>query len=289
MLFKNFVDDFLQVSADNGNSPGELAQKQMAIYNHLVPFFGDMDMEALGIPEVRAYKKEKLAEGYAPKTINNHLIIFSRFLSTAREERKLRAPKFSVSRIAIASEEARYLSDTEIKRFLSAARLLEEEGTHWAAMVAVAMNTGLRIGELLALDWKQVNLQARKLSVTASLCRQTGERKTVKNGQSRDVAINKTAAVALVGLPHRQGRVFDVTYSQAYVAINRIANAAKLDDVGWHTLRHSFASLLAVEGVPLFTISRLLGHKSMRMTERYAHLNDEKNKDAVAVLAAVMG
>jgi site-specific recombinase XerD len=80
-----------------------------------------------------------------------------------------------------------------------------------------------------------------------------------------------------------------VSYSAAYDAITRISAKAGLDGVGWHTLRHTFASLLVLEGVPLFTVSRLLGHSSIRITERYTHLNDEKNKDAVASLAIAMG
>ncbi|HST79335.1 MAG TPA: tyrosine-type recombinase/integrase, partial [Verrucomicrobiae bacterium] len=59
--------------------------------------------------------------------------------------------------------------------------------------------------------------------------------------------------------------------------------------VGWHTLRHTFASLLVMESIPLLTVSRLLGHSSTRITERYAHLLREKQQDAMATLAFALG
>jgi integrase len=286
MKFVQFQDTFFEVSTARKNSAGELAQKRMALENHLTPFFGNLSLEAIGMPEIRRYIKEKLAEGYADKTVNNHLIVLSRYLAVARDERVLDAPRFKIEAIPLEFAEARYLDAGECRRLLAASA---QDDATYNALVIVALNTGMRIGELLALDWKAVDLRGRKVAVLKSYCRASGKLKAPKNGKRRDVFLNPQAAAALVALKHRDGFVFDCSYSAAYDAMERISKRANLAEVGWHTLRHTFASLLVLEGVPLFTVSRLLGHSSIRITERYAHLNDEKNKDAVACLAVAMG
>jgi integrase len=286
MQFDNFMDTFFTVCAQRKNSPGELAQKRMALANHLLPFFGPFDMDAIGTKEVREYVMAKLADGYADKTVNNHLLVLSRYLTVARDERVLSAPKIKIESIPVQWSEARYLAAPEI-RILS--MVAGHAAPEYANLVALALNTGMRIGELLALSWADIDLAAKKIRVRKSLCRVSGMLKPPKNNKQRDVFLNDAAMAALQGVDHRVGTVFDVSYSAAYDALNRIAQKAGLDGVGWHTLRHTFASLLVLEGVPLFTVSRLLGHSSIRITERYAHLSDDKNKDAVAMLALAMG
>lgn len=286
MQFNEFTNTFFTICAARKNSAGEIAQKSMALKNHLLPYFGHMSLDAIGTKEIRDYTMAKLAAGYADKTVNNHLLVLSRYLAVAREERALDAPKVKIEAIPLQWSEARYLTASEIQTLL---RVAGHSFPEYARLIVVALNTGMRIGELLALSWQDIDLAAKKIRVRKSLCRASGELKAPKNGKQRDIFLNDAAVVALVAIPHRVGTVFDISYSAAYDAITAIAAKAGLDGVAWHTLRHTFASLLVLEGVPLFTVGRLLGHSSVRITERYAHLNDEKNKDAVACLAMAMG
>lgn len=286
MLFKDFSDRFLSICADNGNSAGELNQKHMSLKNHLVPFFGAMELDAIGIPEVRAYSKAKLSDGLAAKTINNHLLVLSRFFTIAREERLLAAPPFTVKTLPIDFTEARYLESGEVARLISAAR--NDADPKWATLILLGLHTGMRIGEMLALDWADVNLFSKTINVKHSLCRKSGI-KTTKNKKTRNVTLTSQAHEALMSMPNKAGRVFNCVYETAYVAINRIADRAGLPDVGWHTLRHTFASILVMESVPLLTVSRLLGHSGTRITERYAHLTREKQTDAMDVLSVALG
>ncbi len=288
MIFKDFHDSFMSICADNNNSAGELNQKAMALRNHLLPFFGAMGMETIGIPEIRAYGKQKLSEELSAKTINNHLLVLSRYLSTAREERLLVAPKFPIKSLPVEYSEARFLDRAEAARLLVAAR--GEPDPKWALAMTIAMHTGLRIGELLALDWADIDLFSSRIYVRHSLCRRAGIKKP-KNNKSREASLTPQALEAFIKLQRVKsyGRVFDFAYETAYVAINRIAARAGIEDCGWHTLRHTFASHLVMESVPLLVVSRLLGHSSVRITERYAHLLREKQVDAMATLAAALG
>jgi integrase len=204
----------------------------------------------------------------------------------AREERVLTTPKFPIKSLPLKHTESRFLTPSEVRRILEAARV--DSNPVWTILIIVALNTGMRIGELLALDWMDIDLKARRLTVRHSLCRRSGI-KAPKNGKTREVELTDAAHDALSILECKSGRVFDFAYETAYVAINRIADKAGLPDVGWHTMRHTFASLLVMESVPLLTVSRLLGHSSVRITERYAHLLREKQQDAMATLAMALG
>lgn len=285
MQFDKFLDTFLGVCAARKNSAGEMAQKRMALENHLIPYFDKMPMGSITAKHVRAYVASKLVDGYADKTVNNHLLVLNRYLNVARDEEIFTGPKVKIEQIPLEWSEARYLTSGEIKRLLRAS-IHDHAEIH--NMIILALNTGLRVGEILALSWADIDLSGKKIRVRKSLCRSTGLLKAPKNGKQRDIFLNPAAMACLVSIEHRVGRVFAVSYSSAYDAFVRISGKAGLEAIGWHTLRHTFASLLVLEGVPLFTVSRLLGHSSIRITERYAHLNDEKNKDAVACLAVAM-
>ena len=111
-----------------------------------------------------------------------------------------------------------------------------------------------------------------------------------KNGEKRALPINETLLAALHRLPRRLdtpyvfpgrngGRLTNI--NQGFLAARK---RAELDDVTLHTFRHTFASHLVMAGVDLMTVKELLGHKSIKMTERYSHLSPNHKAKAVKVL-----
>ena len=133
--------------------------------------------------------------------------------------------------------------------------------------MVIALNTGLRLGELLGLNWIYVDLSRGVIRLEIT-----------KSGRRREVPLNGDSYQALVSLtPKAEGRVFQTAYNNA-VAI------AKLDDVNFHTLRHTFASWAVMRGVSLKELQELLGHSSLAMTMRYAHLAPEHLRAAVSRL-----
>ena len=156
-------------------------------------------------------------------------------------------------------------------------------------MIAVALNTGLRIGELIALHWSDVDLVKGRLRVSRNDWE--GTLGTPKSGKNRDVPLNLAAQKALMALPTRDfARVFTDNqgtprkYRQSNYALERICKRAGLAPIQWHALRHTFASHLVMKGVPLKAVQELLGHGTQAMTERYAHLSPDMRRNAVAVL-----
>jgi integrase len=151
-------------------------------------------------------------------------------------------------------------------------------GDHLAPVVLLAINTGLRRGELLALEWNDINLDARMLTV---------RRENAKSGKQRHVPLNVEAMNALTQWAAQgacSGSVFKVSSIKS--AWCTLLTSAGIADFRFHDLRHHFASRLVMAGVDLNTVRELLGHADLSMTLRYAHLAPEHLAAAVERLAA---
>ncbi len=146
--------------------------------------------------------------------------------------------------------------------------------------VLISLNTGLRRGELLALCWNDINLRLAVLSVQAT---------SAKSGQTRHVPLNAESVEALKRWREQNpdatplDKVFAVSTS-FQTAWSGILKAAGIQRFRWHDLRHHFASRLVQADVNLNTVRELLGHGSLAMTLRYAHLGPDQKRQAVALL-----
>jgi integrase len=155
--------------------------------------------------------------------------------------------------------------------------LLPHFGDHLTPAVLLSMNTGLRRGEVLKLRWTSVDFNRRLLTV---------EGRNAKNRQTRHVPLNEEAVNTLRRWREQSGpgaRVFDVAtgFRGAWV---KLLKRARISQFRWHDLRHHFASRLVQRGVPLNTVRDLLGHSSVAMSLRYAHLAPDQRREAVAKL-----
>ena len=153
----------------------------------------------------------------------------------------------------------RYLSPTEFKAALEAA-------PDWMrSPMALAAFTGMRRGEILGLCWKDVDLANSRVYLTET-----------KNGTLRVLTMNQLAVQVLNSLPVGEPAqlVFpDVDAARLSVYTRRVFASVGIEDASFHSLRHTAASWLVMEGVDLYAVGRILGHKTPRMTQRYAHLS----------------
>ncbi len=168
------------------------------------------------------------------------------------------------------------------------ALLIEHALPQWKTMILIALRTGLRIGELRGLQWGDVNLSTRSIRVARTDPGVRGmEANSPKSGKGRTVPMTPDAFRCLSEMFDKQGAKAWVwpagewrgkkrhrprSQSGCFQAIADAAKRAGLQDVGWHTLRHSYASGLVMRGKQLKAIQELLGHASIRQTEVYAHL-----------------
>jgi integrase len=153
----------------------------------------------------------------------------------------------------------RYLSPTEFKAALEAA-------PDWMrGPMALAAFTGMRRGEILGLCWKDVDLDGQRVYLPET-----------KNGTLRVLTLNQLAMQVLQHYPAGQPdeRVFpNVDAARLSVYTRRVFASVGIQDASFHSLRHTAASWLVMEGVDLYTVGKILGHKTPRMTQRYAHLS----------------
>jgi integrase len=158
-------------------------------------------------------------------------------------------------------------------------RLIEGCRGSFRALVIVALHTGMRKGELLNLTWANADLDQGFIHIGAT-----------KNGEVRSIPMNETVWTVFSNLRKEnntswvfhdeQGQPFRDTHKKFLWACKR----AKIQDFRFHDLRHTFASWLVMDGVPLGTVSHLLGHKSILMTMRYSHLSPEHRMGALRSL-----
>lgn len=183
----------------------------------------------------------------------------------------------------------RFLSEDEFARLGSMLTSLEEEeGAFVIAAVRLLLLTGARLNEILTLSWSWVDLERKLLLLPDS-----------KTGQ-KAIRLNDAAVDVLKALPRLKSspHVFPGRKAGEHIVNlqkpwRRIREAAGLEDVRLHDLRHSFASVAAASGASLQMIGKLLGHTRPQTTARYAHLADdptrELNDKVGQVIARVTG
>lgn len=225
------------------------------------------------VAAIEAYKSKRAAT-VSPASINRELSCLSNMFRRAIDWKLAEAnPVLGVRRFKERNVRVRYLSTDE------ETKLLGECARHLRPIVVLAIHTGMRRGELLSLRWDDVDLDNRLVHV-----------EDTKNGKRRDIPLNRIALQTLRRHPHhiRSEFVFCNLQGHPYKSVRTGFSAAcrraKVQGVVFHTLRHTFASRLVVGGVDLVTLKELLGHSSLDMVLRYAHLSPEHGRKAVEVL-----
>lgn len=280
--FGTFAEEFMETYVVTNNKPSTISDKRMILSRHLVPFFGRMRLDAIGIRDLERFKARQLKKGYKAKTVNNHLTVLRKALVCAWEWEVITGiPR--VKWLKTAEPEFDFFVREESDRLLAAADGMA------LAMIATGVKAGLRRGELLALRWQDVDLRADKILVRQAVWK--GRIGTPKGGKSREVAISPGLRNVLVGHRHLRGAyVFCnedgsmFTADQVKRFVPDACRRAGLRHAMWHVLRHSFASQLVMAGVPLKAVQELLGHTTIDVTMRYAHLAPSIKVDAVARL-----
>jgi integrase len=296
---QEFARSYLEISAVK-NKPSSVKAKESLLRMQILPRVGHLKLDQVTYAVIEDLKVElaktpnanlECANETRPKdkipvlsqkTINNCLTVLRRMLSIARK-RGLIAAVPEVEWLRPPKPDFDFLTFEESQRLLDAA-----EG-EWRTMMLVALRTGLRFGELLALRWQDVDLVAGRVLVRQNIV--GGIVGSPKSGHAREIPLGEEVLKALKAHRHLRGQlvfctmngeVFTVGEPRYWLA--RVCRKAGLREIGWHTLRHTFASHLAMRGAPLKAIQELLGHATIQMTMRYAHLAPEVARDAVRLL-----
>jgi integrase len=281
-LFAEYVKQFTSDYVKCTNKPSEVQTKADIFRVHLLPAFGHLRLDEINARRIDGFTSAQYDKKYNPKTINNQLACLRRALVIAKRWGLLRDLP-CITALKTADPEIDFFSFEEVERLLRNARAEDR------AMVVVAVRTGMRLGELRGLRWGDLDLKAGRLVVRQSLTRQ--QFGTPKSGRSREIPLSTDTVKALQAHRHLRGELVfcredgkPLGKDQCNEILWRCCRLAGVRKVGWHLLRHTFASHLAMRGVSLRAIQMLLGHSTVQMTERYAHLSPDVRRDAVELL-----
>lgn len=207
-------------------------------------------------------------------TVNRELAQFGAMNKRARELWDVKASPARAAKHGLpeASPRTRYLD-----RASEAERLIGTCAEHLRPVVVAALATGLRRGNLLGLDWSQVDMRARLITV------QVKDRRPGGKVLSIPIIPHLLAELAAIK-GRRKGRVFK-RYGKPIDSIKTAFNAAcrraKIKDFRFHDLRHTAASWMVQAGVPLDLVQKILGHAEIRTTQRYAHRQADAVRQAM--------
>lgn len=234
----------------------------------------------------RRKTRDKIIAGNKPATINRLTATLKHMMTKAVEWELVEEEALKKIRRVKQLEEnngrLRFLTHEECQRLTKCCNILLRP------IVVTALNTGLRKDNILSLEWdKNVDLNHGFIFVTQT-----------KNGKRLEIPLNQTMRDILTdlyrGTKERPRRVdipfvfYDPSTGKRYQDVKRsfatACRKAEIKDFTFHDLRHTFASHLVMAGVDLATVSKLLGHKDIKMTLRYAHLAPSHMLNAVNML-----
>ena len=288
---KEFVTRFIDGHArSNRQKPSGIAAKEMILRVHLVPKLGDRKLDAIKSEDVQCLKRDLQAK--APKTVNNILAVLSVLLKKAVEWEVIKRMPCSVNLLPVPKGSAEFHDFDEYERLIEAGRILDPR-TH--LIVLLGGDAGMRCGEIMALEWSDVDLVKRQICIRRSDW--NGHVTTPKGGRFRHVPLTRRLAGALGQHRHlRSARVVcqdgagkPLTRQMVQTRAKRAARKAGLSNHGVHILRHTFCSHLAMRGAPARAIQELAGHKDLSMTQRYMHLSPAALDAAIRLLEQPAG
>lgn len=282
--FEDFANRWFETYVSTNAKPSTQRSYRRLLDAGLIPAFGGLDLAAITNPLIEEFKAERLRAGNSAKTINGYLIVLRRCLVAAYEREYVpKVPRVQWMKESPPSFD--FLTSAESGRLL--AHATDRRGR---PLILCALRTGMRAGELIGLRWEDVNLEKRILTVRRSIVR--GFVSSPKTNRIRHVPISVDLEEELRKIRSDQGYVFGyaaerpLSYKAALKLLRRAGKQAGMRRLGLHTLRHTFASQLAAEGIPLLAIQMLLGHSTIEMTQRYAHLAPNFFTGVVNVLSA---
>ena len=245
----------------------------------------------IDLAELRDIRKALEREGLSPQTVKHILGVFSRTLNWASAPEQQLIPAAEAARLKIKmpkvdnAKKTEFLTDDQLRKYLAA--LDAEKDQSAAALLRLALYTGMRRGALLGLQWSDLDFERGFITLRDEFA---------KNNETVRIPMNEAARAVLLGVERAAspfvfpGRKGEKRYDFRRMS-RRVRDKAGLppDFRPLHGLRHSFASRIASSGeVDMYRLQALMTHKTPKMTQRYAHLSDEAMRKAAMVAAAVM-
>jgi len=277
VLFEDHAREFLKLYSKQNKRSWKRDEISLG---HLIEFFKGKFLSEITSETIEKYRANRRADGVSPATINRELACLKTCFSKAVEwEKTDRNPARTVKKFRESNGKERILTADESRRLLAAS------SPSLRPVLIVALNSGMRRGEILSLRRQDVDFVKGFILIGDS-----------KSGKSRKVPMNGPVFEALkekIGNgggeyvfenPETRTRVLDV--KTAFLGACRRAG---IKGVRFHDLRHTAASRMIELGIDLVTVSKILGHSTIQMTMRYCHPTEQNMRQAVGKLGEYFG
>ncbi|PHS59184.1 MAG: integrase [Sulfurimonas sp.] len=251
---------------------------------HISPSFGIKDIKKITVEDIQKLQAKKIKE-FSPKTVNTIIGELSTVFNHAVSKGIITLnPTTKVKKLKVDNARERYLTKKEIELLLE--YLKDDEQAY--LFVLLALTTGARVGALTKLTTRDINFENKTIQIldekndekyTTFLCNEKLEYLLKARTKNRrlDTAI----------LAENKANLYEQIKDKVSKILNNLFNDEVKNPkhrVVIHTLRHTFASHLAINGTPIFTIQKLLNHKDINMTLRYAKLAPDSGRDSIKAL-----
>ena len=282
--FEDFADEYyeLHCKVNNKKSFGTADKHNIKC---LKSYFSGHYLQDITQHKVQSFKSERAktvrtlesgkTKSISPTTVNRQLTCLKSIFNKAIAWNKFTGtnPVKGIKLFKENNARLRFLEKEEITKLLSNCI------PSLKPIVIVALNTGMRKGEIMGLKWRDIDFKRGIVHL-----------QNTKNGEKREIPINETVINALIGVrKHPESELIFVKengepYGDFKKSFFTACEKSDIKSFCFHSLRHTFASHLVMNGVDLNTVRELLGHKSLLMTLRYSHLSPNFKKQAVETL-----
>ena len=277
VLFEAHAKEFLELYSKQDKRSWK--RDEISI-DHLIEFFKGKFLSEITGKTIEKYRAKRKADGVSPSTINRELACLKTCFNKAVEWEKADKdwnPARTVKKFREPHSRERILTADESRRLIAAA------SPALRPVLIVALNTGMRRGEILSLRWTDIDFVKGFILIGDS-----------KSGKSRAVPINGMVFETLSAMRKAEGFVFDNPETGTHVLDVKTAflgacRRAGIKGVRFHDLRHTALWHMIEAGADLVTVSQIAGHSTIQMTTRYCHPNEQNKRQAVGYLAEYFG
>lgn len=267
MTFNEIAEYWLENYSKVANAPSQYAKNKERIENHLKPFFGKTDISHITPRMIDEYKKDK-HETLSAATINRTLAILRKMFNDAIRWGFIgHSPMRFIQQLHEQQNGFDYYTSEEVRMFL------ENCSRGFFPIACCAVYTGMRVGEIVALKWQDVDFERRVIRIEKS------GRGTTKSRKIRYIPVNSRLLKVLAEL--RMKEESELVFPNGNEGMRSIdfrremreaAEGVGLRRIRMHDLRHTFASNYVINGGNIVSLQKILGHSTINMTLRYTHL-----------------
>ncbi len=285
-----YFDDIYYPAISQEKKPSSHIREESLFRLWIKPTMGTKPFKDISTFDLERLKKIMLKAGRAPRSVEYALTTLGQIFRHAERLGHFKGdiPTTKVKKLKYDNKRVRFLSHDEAHTLLE---ILKGKSQDTCEMALLSLHCGLRAGEVFALKWKDVDLdhglvtlldtkssKTRTVSITADV-KAFFMAKGQSNKQDFVFPNRKTGDIR-----KRISKSFPISVTEAGLNEGIVDRRQR---VTFHTLRHTFASWLVMENISLYDVKELLGHATLTMTERYAHLAPGRNKMAATTMEKI--